>query len=124
MGILSFIYPPTLIEALNNFSEPKRPFDKPLPLPIQDAYKIEGIGTVAVGRVETGTLKPGMLLTIGPGSVTAECRTVQKHHERMDEAFPGDNIGFCVKNVKELKRGYVASDSKNDPCREALSFVV
>ncbi|KAK8540143.1 hypothetical protein V6N12_046435 [Hibiscus sabdariffa] len=89
---------PTLLEALDQINEPKRPSDKPLRLPLQDVYKIGGIGTVPVGRVETGVLKP--------------------------EALPGDNVGFNVKNVavKDLKRGFVASNSKDDPAKEAANF--
>ena len=83
-------------------------------------YKIGGIGTVPVGRVETGLLKPGMVLTFGPLNVTTECKSVEMHHESLSEAEPGDNVGFNVKNlsVKDIKRGNVASDSKNDPCKD------
>ncbi|KAL0349258.1 UNVERIFIED_CONTAM: Elongation factor 1-alpha [Sesamum angustifolium] len=104
--------------------EPKRPSDKPLRLPLQDVYKIGGIGTVPVGRVETGVLKPGMVVTFGPSGLTTEVKSVEMHHEAMQEALPGDNVGFNVKNVavKDLKRGYVASNSKDDPAKEAANF--
>jgi len=72
---------PTLLEALDALEPPKRPKDKPLRLPLQDVYKISGIGTVPVGRVETGILKPGMILTFAPLNVTTECKTVEMHHE-------------------------------------------
>ncbi|GJN23336.1 hypothetical protein PR202_gb10977 [Eleusine coracana subsp. coracana] len=90
---------PTLLEALDQINEPKRPSDKPLRLPLQDVYKIGGIGTVPV-------------------------KSVEMHHEALQEALPGDNVGFNVKNVavKDLKRGYVASNSKDDPAKEAASF--
>uniref|UniRef100_A0A803LZ66 Tr-type G domain-containing protein n=2 Tax=Chenopodium quinoa TaxID=63459 RepID=A0A803LZ66_CHEQI len=115
---------PTLLEALDLINEPKRPSDKPLRLPLQDVYKIGGIGTVPVGRVETGVLKPGMLVTFGPTGLTTEVKSVEMHHESLPEALPGDNVGFNVKNVavKDLKRGFVASDSKNDPAKEAANF--
>jgi elongation factor 1-alpha len=115
---------PTLLEALDALSEPKRPSDKPLRLPLQDVYKIGGIGTVPVGRVETGVIKPGMLVCFAPSGLTTEVKSVEMHHESLPEALPGDNVGFNVKNVsvKELKRGYVASDSKNDPAKECASF--
>jgi len=102
-----------------------RPSDKPLRLPLQDVYKIGGIGTVPVGRVETGIIKPGMVAVFAPGGLTTEVKSVEMHHESLDQAIPGDNVGFNVKNVsvKELKRGYVASDSKNDPAKEAGTFV-
>jgi elongation factor 1-alpha len=72
---------PTLLEALDALEPPKRPKDKPLRLPLQDVYKISGIGTVPVGRVETGILKPGMILTFAPLNITTECKTVEMHHE-------------------------------------------
>jgi len=115
---------PTLIEALDMLTTPKRPRDKPLRLPLQDVYKIGGIGTVPVGRVETGLLKPGMVVTFGPLNVTTEVKSVEMHHEQVEEAEPGDNVGFNVKNlsVKDIKRGYVASDSKNDPAKDTAMF--
>ena len=116
---------PTLIDALDALEQPKRPKDKPLRLPLQDVYKIGGIGTVPVGRVETGLLKPGMVLTFAPMNITTECKSVEMHHESLDEAEPGDNVGFNVKNlsVKDLRRGYVASDSKNDPAKDTANFI-
>jgi elongation factor 1-alpha len=116
---------PSLIEALDTLEPPKRPKDKPLRLPLQDVYKIGGIGTVPVGRVETGVLKPGMVLTFAPMNVTTECKSVEMHHESLAEAEPGDNVGFNVKNlsVKDLRRGFVASDSKNDPAKDTENFL-
>jgi elongation factor 1-alpha len=115
---------PTLLEALDNIKPPKRPLDKPLRLPIQDVFKIGGVGTVPVGRVETGILRSGMNVTFAPGGVTTECKDVEMHHEKLDQAMPGDNVGFNVKNVgiKDIKRGYVASNTKDHPAREVSSF--
>ncbi|KAG8073677.1 hypothetical protein GUJ93_ZPchr0006g42018 [Zizania palustris] len=81
-------------------------------------------GTVPVGRVETGVLKPGMVVTFAPTGLTTEVKSVEMHHEALQEALPGVNAGFNVKNVavKDLKRGYVASNSKDDPAMEAASF--
>merc|ERR1712048_739971 len=114
----------TLFEALDNVIPPMRPSSKPLRLPLQDVYKIGGIGTVPVGRVETGTLKPNMVVTFAPVNVTTEVKSVEMHHESLPEAGPGDNVGFNVKNVsvKDIRRGNVASDSKNDPAKEAKTF--
>uniref|UniRef100_A0A8C7AMP6 Tr-type G domain-containing protein n=1 Tax=Neovison vison TaxID=452646 RepID=A0A8C7AMP6_NEOVI len=111
----------TLLEALDCILPPTRPTDKPLRLPLQNVYKISGIGTVPVGRVETGVLKPGMVVTFAPVNVTTEVKSVEMHHEALSEALPGDNVGFNVKNVsvKDVRRGNVAGDSKNDPRMEA-----
>ncbi len=115
---------PTLLEALDTIHPPKRPTDKPLRLPLQDVYKIGGIGTVPVGRVETGILKAGMVVTFAPGNLTTEVRSVEMHHEALVEAIPGDNVGFNVKgvSVKEIKRGNVCGDSKNDPPKQVGNF--
>jgi elongation factor 1-alpha len=115
---------PTLLEALDAATPPTRPSDKPLRLPLQDVYKIGGIGTVPVGRVETGVLKPGMVVTFAPSAVTTEVKSVEMHHESLPEANPGDNVGFNVKNVsvKDIRRGNVCSDSKNDPASETGDF--
>ncbi|KAJ4386674.1 translation elongation factor EF-1 alpha [Gnomoniopsis smithogilvyi] len=114
----------TLLDAIDAIEPPKRPTDKPLRLPLQDVYKIGGIGTVPVGRIETGILKPGMVVTFAPANVTTEVKSVEMHHEQLTEGVPGDNVGFNVKNVsvKEIRRGNVAGDSKNDPPVGAASF--
>ncbi|KAL1418220.1 hypothetical protein MTO96_026103 [Rhipicephalus appendiculatus] len=106
------------------WSPPTRPTDKPLRLPLQDVYKIGGIGTVPVGRVETGVLKPGMVVTFAPANLTTEVKSVEMHHEALAEAVPGDNVGFNVKNVsvKELRRGYVCGDSKDTPPKSTEEF--
>jgi len=115
---------PTLLEALDNITPPKRPSDKPLRIPLQDVYKIGGIGTVPVGRVETGVLKPGMVVTFAPAMVTTEVKSVEMHHESMESASPGDNVGFNIKNVavKDIRRGFVCGSSTNDPPAETESF--
>jgi len=114
----------TLLNALDAILPPTRPLDKPLRLPLQDVYKIGGIGTVPVGRVETGILKPGMVVSFAPNVVSTEVKSVEMHHEALTEAVPGDNVGFNVKNisVKDIRRGNVAGDSKNDPPKEAKMF--
>jgi elongation factor 1-alpha len=87
-------------------------------------YKIGGIGTVPVGRVETGVIKPGMVAMFAPVGLTTEVKSVEMHHESLPEAVPGDNVGFNVKNlsVKDIKRGNVASDNKNDPAKGCETF--
>jgi elongation factor 1-alpha len=116
---------PILIEALDKIEPPKRPTEKPLRVPLQDVYKIGGIGTVPVGRVETGILKPAMKVSFAPANVETEVKSVEMHHESIPEAIPGDNVGFNVKglSVKDIKRGYVCGDVKNDPPREVESFL-
>jgi len=114
-----------LLKTLDTMEAPKRPSDKPLRLPLQDVYKIGGIGTVPVGRVETGTLKAGMTVLFAPSGVTSEVKSVEMHHEQLAEAFPGDNVGFNIKNVsvKDIRRGNVASDTKNDPAMGCDNFL-
>lgn len=91
---------------------------------LQDVYKIGGIGTVPVGRVETGIIKPSIVVTFAPNQLTTEVKSVEMHHESLPEAVPGDNVGFNIKNVsvKNIKSGYVASDSKNKPASGVADF--
>ncbi|KAF8173548.1 translation elongation factor 1a [Mycena galopus ATCC 62051] len=116
----------TLIEAIDATEPPIRPSNKPLRLPLQDVYKIGGIGTVPVGRVETGIIKAGMVVTFAPSKVTAEVNSFEMNPQNfVDGGHPGDNVGFSLKesvSVKEIRRGYVVSDSKNDPAKEAAAF--
>ncbi|KAJ2851523.1 translation elongation factor EF-1 alpha [Coemansia brasiliensis] len=114
----------TLVDAIDAVEPPVRPVDKPLRLPLQDVYKIGGIGTVPVGRVETGIIKAGMVVTFAPANVTTEVKSVEMHHEVLTEGVPGDNVGFNVKNVsvKDIRRGNVCSDSKKDPAKAAADF--
>jgi len=121
---LSWYKGPTLLEALDEISPPERPISKPLRIPLQDVYKIGGIGTVPVGRVETGVLKPNAVVTFAPAMVTTEVKSIEMHHVQLPEAIPGDNVGFNIKNVsvKDIRRGMVCGDSKNDPPAETASF--
>jgi elongation factor 1-alpha len=114
----------TLKDAINQILPPTRPTEKALRLPLQDVYKISGIGTVPVGRVETGIIKPGMVVTFAPAAVTTEVKSVEMHHQDLAEGVPGDNVGFNVKNIsiKDIKRGNVTSNSKDDPAKEARAF--
>merc|ERR1712156_1394989 len=119
----------TLLEALDTIIPPKRPTDKPLRLPLQDVYKIQGIGTVPVGRVETGILKPGDAVTFAPTGKTTECKSVEMHHEQMEQAGPGDNVGFAVKglSIKDIKRGNVCGNATRNPptgCQRFLAQVI
>jgi len=119
----------TLLSGLDSVQEPDRPVDKALRVPLQDVYKIGGIGTVPVGRVETGVMKPGMTVTFAPVGITTEVKSIEMHHEQVAEATPGDNIGFNIKNVsvKDIRRGFVCGDVKNDPpvgCDDFLAQVI
>ncbi|MHA1650186.1 MAG: elongation factor 1-alpha, partial [Candidatus Helarchaeota archaeon] len=108
---------PCLTEALDMIEMPPKPVDKPLRIPVQDVYKITGVGTVPVGRVETGVLKTGDKLIFMPGGASGECRSIEMHHEQISQALPGDNIGFNIRGVsaKEIKRGMVAGKIDKPP---------
>ena len=108
---------PTVVEALDMLKVPESPVDKPLRLPIQDVYSITGIGTVPVGRVETGILKTGATVVFEPAGVKGEIKTIEMHHEQVTEARPGDNVGFSVRGVdkKDIKRGDVIGPPDNPP---------
>ncbi len=108
---------PSLFEALDMMEVPPKPLDKPLRIPIQDVYTITGVGTVPVGRVETGVLKVGDTVVFMPKGVKGEVKSIETHHVRINKAEPGDNIGFNVRGVskKDVRRGDVCGHLENPP---------
>jgi len=107
----------TLLQALDKFEVPPKPVDKPLRLPVQDVYSITGIGTVPVGRIETGVLKPGDRIVFEPSHKQGEVKSIEMHHETLDKAEPGDNVGFNVRGISknDIRRGDVAGSINNPP---------
>lgn len=114
---MSWYKGPTLKEALDEFEIPKPPTDKPLRMPLQDVYSITGVGTVPVGRIETGKMKVGDQVIIMPEGATAEIKTIETHHTPMQEAIAGDNIGVNLRGIGkgEIKRGSVLGPISNPP---------
>lgn len=108
---------PTMLDALDAFEPPSLPFDKPLRLPVQDVYTITGVGTVPVGRVETGKMNVGDKLVIMPGDRQAELRSVETHHTPLQSAQAGDNIGFNLRGIakNEIRRGDVIGPPDSPP---------
>jgi elongation factor 1-alpha len=108
---------PTLLATLDTFTEPPKPTEKPLRIPVQDVYTITGVGTVPVGRVETGVLKTGDSLVFMPSGVKGECKDIETHHEKIPQAIPGDNIGFNVRGITktDVHRGDVAGKGDAPP---------
>ncbi|MEK6919807.1 MAG: translation elongation factor EF-1 subunit alpha [Thermoproteota archaeon] len=108
---------PTILDSLDTFIQPEKPLKKPLRVPIQDVYSITGVGTVPVGRVETGVLKDGDKVIFMPSGKIGECKSIETHHVRMPKAEPGDNIGFAVRGVakNEIGRGEVMGHPDNAP---------
>ncbi|MEM7828343.1 MAG: EF-Tu/IF-2/RF-3 family GTPase, partial [Candidatus Aenigmatarchaeota archaeon] len=109
---------PVFIKALDEaIVPPEKPVDKPLRIPIQDVYSITGVGTVPVGRVESGVLKPGDKVIFMPSGATGEVKSIEMHHKALEKALPGDNIGFNVRGVgkTDIKKGDVAGKPENPP---------
>jgi len=118
----------TVLQAIDKFTVPEKPTDLPLRWPIQDVYTIKGVGTVPVGKVETGIMKPGQQLifkpSMKPGGAIGEAKTIEMHHEQISQAIPGDNVGVNMRGVSknEIRRGDVAGPP-NDPPTVAKSFI-
>ena len=107
----------TLLESFDDFKVPEKPTGKPLRLPIQDVYSITGVGTVPVGRVETGTMKPNDKIIVMPSGAVGEIKSIETHHQEMPSATAGDNIGFNLRGIekKDIKRGDVLGTPDNPP---------
>jgi len=108
---------PTVLEQFDQFAEPKLPTDLPMRMPVQDVYEITGIGTVPVGKVETGIMKVRQKIIVLPGrtgkGIEGEVKTIEMHHEQLQEAVAGDNIGVNIRGVgkKDIARGDVICDA-------------
>ena len=108
---------PTILEQFDLFPEPDLPTDLPMRMPVQDVYDITGIGTVPVGKIETGVMKVGQKVKVLPGrtgeGVEGEVKTIEMHHEQMQEASAGDNVGINIRGVgkKDIQRGDVICDA-------------
>src|SRR5438093_1072523 len=101
----------------NMITGTSKPADLALRLPVQDVYSITGAATVPVGRVETGILKVGMKIHFMPADKVGEVKSIEMHHEQIQQAEPGDNVGFNVRGVdkKDLRRGDVAGPTDTPP---------
>ncbi len=108
---------PTLLEALDNLTPPEQPIDKPLRIPVQDVFNISGIGAVVVGRVESGTLKPDDEVIVMPKGKTGKVKSIEMHHQPLQEAKPGDNIGISIRGIgkDDVKRGDMIGHTSNPP---------
>ncbi|MFZ3059644.1 MAG: translation elongation factor EF-1 subunit alpha [Candidatus Methanoperedens sp.] len=108
---------PTLLASLDMLKMPEKPTTLPLRIPVQDAYTISGIGTVPVGRVETGVMKPGDKIIFMPAKAVGEVKSIEMHHQEIKEAVPGDNIGWNVRGVekKDIRRGDVCGHVSKPP---------
>jgi elongation factor 1-alpha len=108
---------PNLLDSLNDLPAPSPPTDTDLRLPIQDVYTISGIGTVPVGRIETGILNTGDNVSFQPSDVSGEVKTIEMHHEEIPKAEPGDNVGFNVRGVgkDDIRRGDVCGPADDPP---------
>ncbi len=108
---------PTLLETLDTLTEPEKPTGLPLRLPIQDVYSISGIGTVPVGRIETGIMKKGMKVSFMPANKDGEVKSIEMHHEEQPQALPGDNVGFNVRGIgkNDIRRGDVCGPADVPP---------
>lgn len=119
---------PTLFDALDTFELPPKSLDKPLRLPVQDVYSITGVGTVPVGRVETGVLKENDVVIFMPSNKQGEVKSLEMHHTRIPKAEPGDNVGFNIRGIAktDIHRGDVAGPVSNPPtvAKEFIGQVV
>ncbi len=112
---------PTVLEHFDQLPSPELPTELPMRMPVQDVYEITGIGTVPVGKIETGVMKTGKKVIVLPGrtgkGITGELKTIEMHHETIPQADAGDNVGINIRGVgkKDIARGDVVCDVDNPP---------
>lgn len=110
---------PTILEQMDAFPAPELPTNLPMRMPIQDVYEITGIGTVPVGKVETGIMKVGQKVIILPGrtgtGIPGEIKTIEAHHETLPDAPAGMNVGVNIRGIgkKDVARGDVICEASS-----------
>merc|ERR1719487_2503508 len=101
----SKIHVDTMFDFLDKVCRvPERPTSAPMRMPISGIYKIKGVGDVLAGRVEQGLVKPGEEVIFLPthtasNPCTGKVFTVEMHHQRHEQAKPGDNVGLNIKGL-------------------------
>jgi len=101
-----------LMEAVDSYvPEPERDIDRDFLLAVEDVFTIQGRGTVATGRVETGQVSVGTeieIVGIRPTRKTV-VTGVEMFNKSMDSAQAGDNIGALLRGLKrdDVERGQV-----------------
>ncbi len=125
---MSWYKGPTILEQFDLFPIPELPTNLPMRMPCQDVYEITGIGTVPVGKIETGIMKIGQKVKVLPGrtgkGIEGEVKTIEMHHENLPEAVAGDNVGINIRGVgkKDIARGDVICDA-NQPIQVVEEFI-
>ena len=125
---MSWYKGPTILEQFDLFPAPELPTNLPMRMPVQDVYEITGIGTVPVGKIETGVMKAGMKILVVPGrtgeGIAGEIKSIEMHHENLLEANAGDNVGINIRGIgkKDIARGDVICEASK-PCPIVEEFV-
>ncbi|ASV76110.1 Translation elongation factor Tu [Thermogutta terrifontis] len=102
-----------LLDAIDSYiPEPVRPIDKPFLMAVEDVFSIEGRGTVATGRIEQGTIRPGDEVEIVGFSREPRktvVTSIEMFNKTLDEGRAGDNVGCLLRGIKkdEVERGQV-----------------
>eukprot|EP01130_Rhizamoeba_saxonica_P014757 TRINITY_DN6477_c0_g5_i1.p1 TRINITY_DN6477_c0_g5~~TRINITY_DN6477_c0_g5_i1.p1 ORF type:complete len:603 (-),score=129.83 TRINITY_DN6477_c0_g5_i1:32-1768(-) len=115
----------TLIEAIDAIPQPARSVDGPLRIPLIEAHKISGVGTVVVGRVASGTLKANSKVYLAPDDKEYTIRSIETYHDSRTHIVPGDTIGIQVSNmpISHFTRGMVMTGI-NDPIPSVRTAIV
>eukprot|EP00035_Acanthoeca_spectabilis_P007024 m.131619 g.131619 ORF g.131619 m.131619 type:complete len:464 (-) comp13765_c0_seq1:1971-3362(-) len=112
----------SLLNAINAMVTPKRS-EGALRVPIDRVRELNGVGSVASGRVEAGVLKVGQTVQVAPGNLTAEVKSIERSNTRAQSATVGEIVGFCLDLPPgTLERGMVVGDAEADPPRECEGF--
>jgi len=81
--------------------------EKPLRLPIQDIYTIDG-KKILVGRIEAGHLRKGERVYLLPEKKKVEVKVIEKFlEEDVPLAHFEESVGICLKGRHRIKRGQI-----------------
>jgi elongation factor Tu len=103
-----------LMDAVDSYIEvPARDLNKPFLLSVEDVFSIEGRGTVATGKIETGVVKKGDTVEIVGlrNNRTVVVTGVQMFRKDLERGQAGDSAGILFRGIKrdEIERGQVVA---------------
>ncbi|KAJ7568170.1 hypothetical protein O6H91_01G021200 [Diphasiastrum complanatum] len=112
---------PCLFEALDAVEVPERDPSGPFRMPLIDKYK--DMGTVVMGKTESGSVRRGDNLIIMPNKARVKVVTIYRDADEVNYARPGENLRIRLAGVEEeeISPGFVLS-SVNKPISAVLEF--
>lgn len=112
---------PCFFEALDKIETPTRDPMAPFRMPLIDKFK--DMGTVVMGKIESGTVRRGDSLILMPNKARVKVVTILRDADEVRTAKPGENLRIRLSGVEEedILPGFVLSSIER-PISSVVEF--